>query len=139
MQRGAGRVRGRAVTQERRAPLEDGDELRETEHVHARGGELDRQRQSVDAPRNLGGERDGLGVRLESGSCRARALEEKLDGRGLERRHGDSHFARDVERLAARRQDPCLGTLREDSRRDPRCLVEHVLARVENEESRCVV
>ena len=133
MQRGAGRVRGGAVTQERRAPLEDGDELREPEHVHARGGELDRQRQSVDAPGNLGGERDGLGVRLESGSCRARTLEEKLDGRGLERRHGESHLARDVERLAARRQDPDLGTLREQRRRDPRCLVEHVLARVEND------
>ena len=138
LQRGAGRVRGRAVTQERRAPLEDGDELRETEHVHARGGELDRQRQSVDAPDDLGSELDGLGVRLESRSCRARTFEEKLHGRGLERRHGDSHLARDVERFAARRQDTRLGTLREQRRGDPRRLVEHVLARVENEESRCV-
>ena len=134
LQRGAGRVGGRAVTQERRAPLENGDELRETEHVHARGGELDRERQSVDAPGNLGSERDGLGVRLESGSRRARALEEKLDGRVLERRHGESRLARDVERFAARRHDPYLGTLREQRRRDPRCLVEHVLARVENDE-----
>ena len=137
LQRGAGRVRGRGVAQERRAPVEDGDELRETEHVHPGGGELDRERQSVDAPGDLGGERDGLGIRLESGSCRARTLEEELDGRVLERRHGESHLARDVEHLAARRQDPGPGTLREDRRRDPRCLVEHVLARVENEESRC--
>ena len=138
LQRRAARVGGRAVTQERRAPLEDGDELPEPEHVHARGGELDRERQAVHPPDDLGGERDGLGVRLESGSCRARTLEEELDGRGRERRHGESHLARDVKRLAARRQDPRLRTLREDRRRDPRRLVEHVLARVENEESRRV-
>ena len=89
-------------------------------------------------PDDLGSERDGLVVRLESGSCRTRTLEEELDGRGLERRHGESHLARDVERLAARRQDPGLRTLREDRRRDPRRLVEHVLARVENDQSRCV-
>jgi hypothetical protein len=137
LQRGAGRIRGRAVAQQLRATLEDGDELRETEHVHARGCELDRQRQPVDAPGDLGGERDGLGVRLEPGSCRARTLEEELDRRRLQRHHRESRLARGVERLAARRQDPGPGTLRKDRRGDPRCLVEHVLARVEHDESRC--
>jgi hypothetical protein len=80
LQRRAGRVGGRGVTRERRASFEDGRELREPEHVHARRGELDRQRQSVDALGDLGSERGGLGVRLESGSCRARTLEEQLDG-----------------------------------------------------------
>jgi hypothetical protein len=46
-------------------------------------GEVDREGQSVDAPDNLSSERDGLGIRLESGSCRARTLEEELDGGGL--------------------------------------------------------
>ena len=134
LQRGAARVGGRAVAQERRAALEDGDELREPEHVHPGGGELDRQRQPVHPPDDLRRERDGLGVRLEPGPCRPRTLEEELDGRRAERCDGNAHFAGDVERLAARRQDPHPGTLREERRRDPRCFLEDVLARVENDE-----
>ena len=134
LQRGAARVGGRAVAQECGAALEDGDELREPEHVHPRGGELDRERQPVHPPGDLGRERDSLGVRLEPGPCRPRTLEEELDGRRAERCDGKPHLARDVERLAARRQDPHPGTLREERRRDPRCLVEDVLARVENDE-----
>ena len=137
-ERRAGWVGDRAIAEEHRAPLEHGDELTETEHVHARGGELDRQRQSVDAPGDLAGERDSLRVGLESGTCRARTLEEELDSRGFERHYGEPHLARDVERFAARRQDPDLRALREDGRHDPRCLVEHVLARVEDEQNRCV-
>ena len=134
LQRAAGGVGGRAVTQERRAPLENRDELLEPEHVHACGGELDRERQSVDAPGNLGGERESLRIRLEAGSRRPRALEEELDRRALERRHREPRLARDVERFAARRHDPHSGALREERRRDPPCLGEHVLARVENHE-----
>ena len=43
-------------------------------------------------------------------------------------------LARDVERLAARRQDPHPGALRQERRRDARRLVEDVLARVEDDE-----
>ena len=82
-QRGAARVGGGAVAQECRASLEDRDELDEPEHVHARGGELDRERQPVHAPRDLGRERDVLGVGLEPGPRRPRALDEKVDGRDL--------------------------------------------------------
>ena len=106
LQRGAGRVGDRAVTQKRRAPVEHGDELPEPEHVHARSRELDRERQPVDAPDDLGGERDILRVRLEAGSRRMGALEEKLDRRVPERRHGKPALARDVERFATRRHDP---------------------------------
>ena len=134
LQRGAARVGGGAVAQERRAALEDGDDLREPEHVHARGGELDRERQAVHAPGDLRGERDSLGVRLESGPRRARTLEEELDRRGPERCDGQPHLACDVERLAARRQDPHAGHSARSVERDPRCLVEDVLARVENDE-----
>ena len=91
------------------------------------------------AARNLGSERNGLGVWLESGSCRAPALEEKLDGRGLERRHGESHFARDVgaSRLVARIRAAGRSARTVDAIRAASSA--HVLARVENEESRCVV
>ena len=53
-------------------------------------------------------QRDGLGVRLESVPRRPRTLEKELHGRGAERRDRDPHLARDVKRLAARRQDPDL-------------------------------
>ena len=86
LQRGAGRVGGRAVAQERRAALEDRDELGEPEHVDPCGGELDRERQPVDATGDLGRERDSLAVRLEARPCRARTLEEQLHGRRASRR-----------------------------------------------------
>ncbi len=53
LQCGAARVGGRAVAKERGAAVEDGDELREPEHVHTRGGELDRERQAVHPPGDL--------------------------------------------------------------------------------------
>ena len=95
LQRDAARVGRRAVAQERRAALEDGDDLREPEHVHARGGELDRERQPVHAPGDLRRERDSLGVGLEARPRRARTLEEELDGR--------ERLGAERERRAARR------------------------------------
>ena len=81
LQCGARRIGSRAVAQERRAPLEDGDELRQPEHVHARRGELDPERQAVHPPDDLGSERGGVRVRLETGPRRPRPLEEQVDGR----------------------------------------------------------
>ena len=57
LQRGAGRIAGRPVTQEGLAALEDRRELPEAEDVGACGCELDGERQALDAPRDLGGER----------------------------------------------------------------------------------
>jgi hypothetical protein len=64
-----------------RAALEDGGDLPEPEHVHPRGGELDRERQSVHPPRDLRREPDLLGVRFESWTRRTRTLEEEVNSR----------------------------------------------------------
>ena len=81
LQRGAARVGCRAFAQERGAALEDGGELREPEHVDARGGELDRQRKPIHPAGDLRGERDGVGVGVEPGPCRTCTLEEELHAR----------------------------------------------------------
>jgi hypothetical protein len=60
LQRVPGGIGFRAVAEERRAPLENRDELREPEHVHTRGGELDPERQAVHLPDDLRRERGVL-------------------------------------------------------------------------------
>ena len=144
LQRRAGRVARRRVPPECRTTLEHRDDLAEPEHVHTRGGELDGQRQSVQAPRDLRGHADRLGVKLEARPRRPRPLEEELDRRGApdlrplltdqQRCDRDPHLAGDAKRLAARRQDPHRRALGKQRRRDPRCLVEHVLARIEHDQ-----
>ena len=134
LQCGAARIGHRGIAQEWRAALEDGDELGETEHVHPGGGKLDRERKRVHPPDDLGRERDLLRVGLESGPRRPSAREEELDSLRAERCDGHSRFARDAKHLTARRQDPQLGTFRQQRRRDPSCFLEDVLAGIENDE-----
>jgi hypothetical protein len=74
----------------------------------------------------------------------ARAFEEELDRGGApdlavlfrkeERCDGDAHLARDVKRLAARRQDPHPGALGQQRRGDPCGFGEHVLAGIQDDE-----
>ena len=106
--------------QERSAVLEDGDDLCEPEHVHARGGELNRERQAIHTPGDLRGEGRSLGVRLESRPRRARTLEKEVNGCRPERYDRQPYFACDAERLAACRHDPEARTVCEERRDDPR-------------------
>ena len=79
-------------------PVED---LRGREDARAGGGELERERQVVEAPAELG---DRL-VRLE-----ARALAEELDSLRLgERRHRVLDLAADPQQLPARDQELQVG------------------------------
>ena len=72
---GAAGVRRRLIAEQLQAPRDEGEDLRKTEHVDPRGGELDREREAVHETADLGGEPGVLVRRLESLSApRAHAL-----------------------------------------------------------------
>ena len=122
------------VVEQGAAALEDREELADPEHVHPGGGKLDRQRQSVDPPGDLHGERGGVVVRLEPGPRRPCALEEQSAAGEPSGSTGTPHLCGDVQCLAARRHDPHPGHARKEGLRDATRLVEDVLAGVEDDE-----
>ena len=103
--------------EELEAPLDQGEELREPEHVDARSGEFDREREAVDETADLGGEPGVLVRQLKTRARRARTSGEELDGRSgervsrsavrdLERVDDDSYLSHHMEYLAARGEHP---------------------------------
>ena len=85
-------------------PLPDPlEQLLRAEQLDPRGGELDREREAVEAADQLV---DGGRV-TDVGADRLRALEEQRDGVGLDhRRQVELDLAGDPQRLPARRDDP---------------------------------
>ena len=69
--------------------LEQGEELREPEHVHTGSGELDRERKTVEPSADLGGVASVVGAQREARTGRSRSLGEEPDGvrRDEARRH----------------------------------------------------
>ena len=106
------------------------EQLRRVEHLDPRGGELDREREAVEAAADLG---DRLGG-LEAGCHLSRAGDEELDRLLLgKRRHRVLVLAAEVERLAARDEDRHLLRLCEQLGQPRRCLDE-LLEVVEQEQ-----
>ena len=134
LQSRAGGIGGRALVHERRAPFEHREELGQAQHVDSGCGELDRQRQAVHAADDLGRKLLRIRVRLEPRSRRPGSLEEQLHARRAEWSNRETRLARDMQRFPARGEDLNAGTVREEGRHDASCLVQDVLARVENDE-----
>ena len=120
-------------------------ELGEPEHLHARGGELDRERESVQPAGDLGGDRHRLGGQLESRPRGACARGKQLDRRRGRRRRppalgrwerfeGHRHLAGEVKHLATRRQHSDARALGQHRGRQARRVREPVLASVEHED-----
>ena len=100
------------------------------EHLDPRGGQLDREREAVEAAADLG---DGLGS-LEAGCHLSRAGSEQRDRLLLgKRRHRVLVLGADVERLAARDEDRHLLRLCEQLGQ-PRCRLDELLEVVEDEQ-----
>ena len=142
---GADRVGWRPITEQREAALDERAELGEPEHLGARGGELDREREPVHPTRDLGGERHRLGGQLESrprrACARGKQLHRRRVGRVGRRRFGRSerfegyrHLAGEVKHLATRRQHSDARAFGQHRGRDTRRLRQRVLARVEEED-----
>ena len=93
LQRDMGGIGGRALMQERRALLEKRGDLGEREHVHSCSRQLQRQRQTLDAPGDLGREGDRVGVRIKARSRGPRPLDEELHCGRSEWRDRHAHFA----------------------------------------------
>ena len=95
-------VRARAAVQQVEPLAQPRQQLRRREHGRARSRQLERQRQAVEAPAELG----HLGGRHEAGVHAARPLDIELDGILLaERRHGiGAGLAAQPEAFAARHQ-----------------------------------
>ncbi len=79
------------------------DERRRRQHLAPAGGELDREREPVEATADFLDRVDVRARQVEVGANRSRALHEQPRGVEVEeRRHGVLVLARQVERLAAR-------------------------------------
>ena len=142
---GAAGIGGRPIAEQLQAPRDEGEDLRETEHVDPRGGELDREREAVHETADLGGEPGVLVRRLEARASRARTRDEELHRRSgdciarigvveLERVDDDSHLSDDMEHLAAGGEHPHVRALGEECRDDARGLLDDVRAPVEEED-----
>ena len=124
---------------------------RGTKCPQAPGGELERERQAVEAeadPRDVHGV---LLVEREARRSRLRPLDEEPHGLvveeparlecllgvgDVERRNPEHDLARHTQRLAARRQDRQLSRGAEEAVREPGSRCEHVLAVVRDEQQR---
>ena len=95
----------RTAGQDRQPLVEPLQQLRRGKQLHARGGELDRERQVVETRADL--RDDGaVAVQDEVGPDRARPLGEELDrGVARKRRHGVLLLAREPEGYPARREN----------------------------------
>ena len=141
----ADRVGWRPVAELREVVLDERAELFEPEDVDARGGELERERESLHPAGDLGGERRGRGGQLESrprGACaRGKQLDRRRVGRvrrrrvgGCERFEGYRHLAGVVEHLATRRQHADARAFGQHRGRDTRRVRQRVLTGVEQED-----
>jgi hypothetical protein len=131
--------------QQSQAALDHEQQLREPEDVQPRCGELDRERQTVDEATDFRDHLGGARRQLESWARRARAIDEELHRRGSkavgrlrdrqpERLDRESHLAREMEHLAARREHPDVGALGENGRCDSRRLPDDGFARIEEQD-----
>ena len=103
----AGRRIARTARQQRQAAFQPSEQLLGREHPDARCGELDRERQPVEATADLG---DVL-VELETGAHRAGTLREHRYGVALrQRRHLVLVLCRDSKRGATRHEQAQVGT-----------------------------
>ena len=126
----AGGEVGGAALQQREAALEPLEQRLRLEDAHARGGELDRERQPVE-PRADGGDR---AVDPDLGAGLLRPLDEQLDGLVLaQRRDVVDALARQLQRGPARDEQPELRACAEQLR-EHRPRREHVLEVVEEHE-----
>jgi hypothetical protein len=135
--------------QSRQAVVQLCGEAFDPEHLDARCGELDRQRQAIEPPANLA---DKRGVRIgqrEVLDDRVDTLDEQLHSRessrlsgrqsGRWRRAGERPetilaFARYPERLPAGREDADARRPPENRRCQPHCRVNDILASVEQQQ-----
>jgi len=102
---------------------------------HPRGGELDRQRQAVDAVTDLGHGGLARQVGLEVGLDRPRPHHEQGARLGCRQwRDPPDPFPVNAERLAAGGQDHDLRAVRHDPVREPSGAGEHVLAVVQDQQ-----
>ena len=96
----------RAAGQQRQPPVEALQDLRRRERAHARGRELERERELVEPPADL----EHMLVRLEVGSHLPRTAEEEADALLLhERRNRVLALGREPQQLAARDDHPQVG------------------------------
>ena len=112
-------------------PLPDPlEQLLRAEQLDPRGGELDREREPVEAADQLV---DGGRVTDVGADC-LRALEEQRDGVGLDhRRQVELDLAGDPQRLPARRDDPERGRGREQLGDRPGRIGQQLLEVVEDD------
>ena len=120
--------------QQRQPPVEALEQHRRGERAHAGGGELDREREPVEAPADLG---DDLAVAVPEREVRPHlagsAHEERLGvGRG-EGRHGQLLLVPQPQRRPRGRDHGQIGGGREQSR-DERSGLQHVLEVVDAEQ-----
>ena len=120
--------------QQREPLVEPPQHRRRRQQANARRGELDRERQSVEARADLRGGGRVFVPGLPAGSCLARALGEELHGsRGLERRHRVLPLGPHAQRRAARDEHLRPGGARHQ-RADLRRGRQHLLEVVEHEQ-----
>jgi hypothetical protein len=135
--------------QQRQAAVKPSREALHPEHGRARRGELDRQRQAVEPPANLGDQRSvGIGQR-EVVDDRGHTLDEQLHRResrriggrqfrrrlrAAERTEAVVAFTRYPKRLAAGRQDADAWRSAENCRRQARSRVNDMLAIAEQQQ-----
>ena len=133
--------RRRAVPgrEQREAVVEPGRHLGDVVGVQAGGGQLDRQRQPVEAAHDLGDQRPLGGVGSEAGRDGARPLDEQLDRRTLpvvgqrQRRHHVDVLAGEPEPFPARGHHAHVRARRQHALGQRGHGVEHVLAVVEQQ------
>ena len=126
--------RPRAAGEQGQPLLEPFEQGRRREHLHARGSQLDRERQAVEAPADLG----DLAVRGEVGATASGPLHEQLHRFPLAQRvDRDLPLAVDVQRLAARHEHGQTRT-RADRLGDAGGRVEQMLEVVEHEQQALV-
>ena len=137
---------GAGAAQHVEALIEDRQQIARRDRSRPGGGELDRQRQSVESTAQLGDIGEQRRVRLQRRSRCRRPLEEQRNRRGVfgvgpsrsrqrERLHHHDLFTGDPERLAARRQHDERTGGGADLDRHRAGGVEHVLAVVEQHDA----
>ena len=143
-QRRAG-VGGGLLVKQRQAPLDQREQLRESEHVHPRRGQLDGKRQAVDAPGDGSDQASRLGVELKPRPGDARTRQEECDGRRVDivgalrarerqRLDRDPSLPRHVQHLSARRHHAHAWTAANDLLDHAPHLGEQPLAGIEHQD-----
>jgi hypothetical protein len=141
---GAPGVRRRLIAEQLQAARDEGEDLRKAEHVDPRGGELDREREAVHEPADLGSEPGVLVRQLEAWARRARSRGEELHGRDTDgvarsdvrdrkRLDHEAHLTRHVQHLATRGEHPHAWAAPQHRFHDAGRLLDHVLTGVEHE------